>query len=316
MKIVVALGGNALLRRDELPTVETQQHHVEEAVRAIGRLAATHALVITHGNGPQVGLLALQAEAYGGVPPYPLDVLGAESEGMIGYVLEQSLQNRLPERRIATLLTLVVVDRHDPAFDAPTKPIGPVYDAEQARRLERELGWTLARDGDGFRRVVPSPEPKEIVELASIRTLVEAGALVVCSGGGGIPVVVDERGFLRGVEAVVDKDLAAELLARDLGADMLLMLTDVPAVMRGWRQGTPQPIRQTTPEELRALEFESGSMGPKVEAACRFVEATGATAAIGSLSEATRVVRGRAGTIVRRAQGRRGAEAVPLRRTG
>ncbi|MGZ4359732.1 MAG: carbamate kinase [Gaiellaceae bacterium] len=314
MNIVVALGGNALLRRDELPTAEAQQYHVQEAVRAIVDLASSHELVITHGNGPQVGLLALQAQAYGGVPPYPLDVLGAESEGMIGYVLEQGLQNLMPERKIATMLTLVVVDRDDPAFAAPSKPIGPVYDLEQARRLEREFGWTIARDGEGFRRVVPSPEPMHIVEMASIQTLVEAGSLVICTGGGGIPVIEDETGMLRGVEAVVDKDLAAELLARHLGADFLLMLTDVPAVMRGWRERAPEPIRETTPEELRSLQFEAGSMGPKVEAACRFVEATGATAAIGALTEAARVVRGSAGTTVRPSQAHSEASPVATRR--
>ena len=235
------------------------------------------------------------------MPPYPLDVLGAETEGMIGYVLEQELRNRLPGRIAVTVLTQVVVDRDDPAFSSPTKPIGPVYSAEQAQRVERELGWTMACDGEHFRRVVPSPQPLEIVELAAIRLLVEAGAIVVCTGGGGIPVT-SEDGVLRGVEAVIDKDLAAELLARSLEADILLMLTDVDAAYRGWGTLEASPIRRTTPRELRGLEFASGSMAPKVEAACRFVEATGGTAAIGALEDAVRIVAGESGTTVQPAQ--------------
>jgi carbamate kinase len=265
---------------------------------AVAELAATHDVVLTHGNGPQVGLLALQASAYDDVPPYPLDVLGAESEGMIGYVLEQELQNLLPGRTAVTVLTQVVVDPDDPAFGAPTKPIGPVYTEEQARRLERERGWSIAPDGEHFRRVVPSPEPLRIVELAAIRMLVDAGALVVCTGGGGIPVTMNGAGTLRGVEAVIDKDLAGELLARSLDADFFLMLTDVPAVSRDW--GTPQasPIGRTSPSELRAMAFANGSMGPKVAAACRFVESTDGTAAIGALEDAPRIVAGEAGTVV------------------
>jgi len=297
-RLVVALGGNALLRRGEPLTADVQRRHAAEAMEAVAALAAEHDVVLTHGNGPQVGLLALQAAAYSDVSPYPLDILGAESEGMIGYVLEQELRNRLPGRTAVTVLTQVVVDPADPAFAAPTKPIGPIYTEEQARRLEQELGWTTARDGEHFRRVVPSPEPLEIVELSAIRMLVEAGAVVVCTGGGGIPVTMSGSGLLRGVEAVIDKDLAAALLARRLGADFLLMLTDVPAVMRGWGTQQAQAIARATSLELRELEFASGSMGPKVEAACRFVEATGATAAIGALEDALRIVAGDAGTIV------------------
>jgi carbamate kinase len=297
-RLVVALGGNALLRRGEPLTAEIHRRHAAEAMAAVAEIAATHDVVLTHGNGPQVGLLALQASAYDDVPPYPLDVLGAESEGMIGYVLEQELQNLLPGRTAVTVLTQVVVDPEDPAFGAPTKPIGPVYTEEQARRLERERGWSIAPDGEHFRRVVPSPEPLRIVELAAIRMLVDAGALVVCTGGGGIPVTMNGAGTLRGVEAVIDKDLAGELLARSLEADVFLMLTDVPAVLRGW--GTPEaaPIGRTTATELRAMAFANGSMGPKVDAACRFVESTGGTAAIGALEDASRIVAGEAGTVV------------------
>jgi len=297
-RLVVALGGNALLRRGEPLTAEIQRRHAAQAMGLVAQLARENDVVLTHGNGPQVGLLALQALAYADVPPYPLDVLGAESEGMIGYVLEQELQNRLPHRTAVTVLTQVVVDRDDPAFEAPTKPIGPVYTEERARELARELGWTVAADGDHFRRVVPSPQPLRIVEISAIRMLVEAGAVVVCTGGGGIPVTLDGAGRLHGVEAVIDKDLAGEPLATSLDADFLLMLTDVPAVVRGW--GTPHatPIASATPAELRELEFANGSMGPKVEAACRFVEATGGVAAIGALEDATRIVAGQAGTTI------------------
>ena len=294
--VVVALGGNALLQRGEPPTAEVQRRHAGEAMAAIAQLAHEYDLVLTHGNGPQVGLLALQSAAYAEVPTYPLDVLGAESEGMIGYVLEQELRRHLPERESATVLTQVVVDPDDAAFQHPTKFIGQVYDEDEARALAAERGWAIARDGDHYRRVVPSPEPQAIVELPAIRTLVESGALVVCSGGGGIPV--STNGSLHGVEAVIDKDLAAELLARSLGADVLLMLTDVPGVMRGWGTPDAQPIRRITASELRRLEFPSGSMGPKVEAACRFVERTGGTAAIGALEDAAEILAGEAGTTV------------------
>jgi carbamate kinase len=296
MRIVVALGGNALLRRDEAPESTVQRRNVDRAASSIAELASEHELVLTHGNGPQVGLLALQSEAYRQVAPYPLDVLGAESEGMIGYVLEQGLRNELPGREVATLLTQVVVDPMDPAFATPTKPIGSVYAEPEAARLASERGWTLARDGAGFRRVVPSPEPIEIVELAAIRLLVENGVLVVCVGGGGIPVA--RNGALRGVEAVIDKDRAAALLAERLDADALLLLTDVDAVVLGW--GTPEarPLRTATVAELREHAFVPGSMGPKIEAACRFVERTGGRAAIGALDMAPATLAGRAGTAI------------------
>ncbi len=298
MRIVVALGGNALLRRGEPAEAANQRANLAVAAAAIADLAPDHELVLTHGNGPQVGLLALQAEAYRDVAPYPLDVLGAQTEGMIGYLLEQELRNALPRREIATLLTQIVVDAGDPAFARPTKPVGPVYDAADAERLTAERGWAVAADGTGFRRVVPSPLPLEIVALPTIRTLMEAGTLVICAGGGGIPVSRDGTGRLRGVEGVIDKDRAAALLAEHVEADMLLMLTDVDAVQRGW--GTPDaaPIEHATPAELRALAFAEGSMGPKVEAACRFSERTGGVAAIGRLDRAAEVAAGEAGTRV------------------
>jgi carbamate kinase len=292
---VVALGGNALLRRGEPADAERQRRRVETAAGALAGLAAESELVVTHGNGPQVGLLALQAASYHAVAPYPLDVLDAESEGMIGYLLELALRNALGGSAVATLLTQVVVRAADPAFAHPTKPIGPEYGREEAARLARELGWTVAPDVDAYRRVVASPEPHGIVELDAVELLLGGGVTVICAGGGGIPVAA-ENGSLRGVEAVVDKDLTAALLAELLGATQLLLLTDAAAVERDW--GTPQarPIRRTTPAELRRLEFAAGSMAPKVEAACRFVERTGGTAAIGSLDDAAAVARGEGGT--------------------
>jgi len=300
MRVVAALGGNALLRRDEAPESTAQRRNVDRAVLAIAELAREHELVLTHGNGPQVGLLALQSEAYAGVAPYPLDVLGAESEGMIGYLLEQGLRNELPGREIAALLTQVVVAADDPAFATPTKPIGPVYAESEANRLSSERGWTLARDGDGVRRVVPSPEPVEIVELATIRLLLASDVLVVCVGGGGIPVA--RNGALRGVEAVIDKDKAAALLAEQLEADALLLLTDVAAIELGWGTPTARQLATATTAGLREHAFAPGSMGPKVEAACRFVERTGGRAAIGALDDAAAVLAGTSGTTVTRSE--------------
>jgi carbamate kinase len=298
VRIVVALGGNALLRRGEPAEAETQRRNVLRAASALAAAAEEHELLLTHGNGPQVGLLALEADAYKAVSPYPLDVLGAESQGMIGYLLVQALRNELPGREIAALLTQVVVDPEDHAFARPTKPIGPVYSEAGARRLAEERDWSVAPDGDFFRRVVPSPEPKAIVELRSIVDLLAAGAIVVCCGGGGVPVVAED-GTLCGVEAVIDKDLTASLLAEEVDAERLIMLTDVPYVERHW--GTPgaTPITVATPDELGRLEFAPGSMGPKVEAACRFVERTGSEACIGALDELAAVIRGDAGTRIR-----------------
>jgi carbamate kinase len=297
-RIVVALGGNALLRRGDAADAETQRRNVEAAVGAVAEVARTRDVIVTHGNGPQVGLLALQSEAYREVAAYPLDVLGAESEGMIGYLLEQGLENELGERPVATLLTQVLVDADDPAFGRPTKPIGPVYDEGTADRLRAERGWSVAPDGDGYRRVVASPEPRAIVELATLRLLLEAGVLVVCVGGGGIPVVAADGGRLAGAEAVIDKDLAAALLASELEADGLLLLTDVAAVEAGWGTPDARPLTEASCPELRAMEWDPGSMGPKVEAACRFAEAHRGLAAIGALEDAAAILRGERGTRV------------------
>ncbi len=300
MRVLIALGGNALLHRGERPDADVQQFNVTKAAAAIARVARTHQVVITHGNGPQVGMLALESASDPGLSrPYPLDVLDAQTQGMIGYILAQALQNELPDRQVATLLTQTLVNADDPAFDRPTKFVGPTYSEDEANRIAAERGWTVRPDGDAWRRVVASPQPQQIIESASIRTLVSAGSLVVCAGGGGVPVVRDDpTGHLRGVEAVVDKDLTAELLARTLGLDALVLLTDVPNVVRGFGTPDAQPIGTTTPTELRSEGFPDGSMGPKVHAACRFVELTGGMAAIGAMEDADRILAGEAGTIV------------------
>lgn len=285
-----------MLKRGEAADADAQRENVNLAAEGLARIAEEHELVITHGNGPQVGLLALQNAAYEGVDPYPLDVLDAESEGMVGYMLELAIRNELPDRELVTVLTEVVVDAGDPAFADPSKPIGPVYPRDEAERLAAERGWTIGPQGRGFQRLVPSPEPRAIVELRSLRKLVGEGVLLICAGGGGIPVTLDGAGAMRGVEAVVDKDLTASLLARRLDADMLVMLTDVDAVHLGWGEPGDAPLREATPAELRGFDFEPGSMAPKVEAACRFVEATGRRAVIGDLGDAPAIVRGEAGT--------------------
>ncbi|HST16453.1 MAG TPA: carbamate kinase [Gaiellaceae bacterium] len=304
MRVVVALGGNALLRRGQPLTAENQRTNAHAACVALAPLALEHQLVISHGNGPQVGLLALQGSAYEAVEPYPLDLLGAQTEGMIGYLIQQELGNQLPfDKRLASLLTLIEVDPKDPAFDDPTKPIGPVYTAEEATKLASEKDWVFKPDGDSMRRVVPSPLPKRIFGLEPVEWLLERECVVVCAGGGGIPVMyVDEPTpagrKLVGVEAVIDKDLASALLAEDLEADVLAIVTDVDAVYSDW--GTPEQraIRRATPAALGAAEFAAGSMGPKVRAACQFVERTGGLAAIGSITDTPALLRGEAGTTV------------------
>ena len=298
MRIVVALGGNALLRRGQPLEAALQRENVRAAARALAPIARDHEIVITHGNGPQVGLLALQSEAYRVVAPSPLDVLGAESEGMIGYLIEEDLRNALPGREVATLLTQVLVDATDPAFANPTKPIGPVYTEAEARQLASVRGWTIGPDGSHWRRIVPSPEPRRILGMRAIRLLVAAGVTVICAGGGGIPVVRDQVGALRGVEAVIDKDLSAALLARGLKADALVSLTDVDAVYDDWGTPVATPIRRASVGRLRGISFAAGSMAPKVESACRFVEGGGHFAAIGALGDIARILRGDAGTRV------------------
>jgi carbamate kinase len=264
-----------------------------------------HQLVIGHGNGPQVGLLALQGAAYGKVETYPFDVLGAQTEGMIGYMIEQELGNLLPfERPLATLLTMVEVDPQDPAFKNPTKFIGPVYNKAEADRLAGEKTWTFKQDGESWRRVVASPMPKRIFELRPIQWLLAHNTIVIAAGGGGIPTMYEtgKERHLIGIECVIDKDLATELLARELRADLLVILTDADAVYVDWGKPTQRAIRRASPEALGNFKFPAGSMGPKVEAACRFATATGKSAAIGALADLQTIIAGTAGTTVTKAQ--------------
>ena len=304
MRVVVALGGNALLRRGEPLTAENQRANARVACKALAPVALQHELVISHGNGPQVGLLALQGSAYTEVDPYPLDLLGAQTEGMIGYLIQQELGNELPqEKRFASLLTLIEVDPADPAFGDPSKPIGPVYSEEESTKLADEKGWEFKRDGDSFRRVVPSPLPQHIFGVEPVEWLLEHDAVVICAGVGGIPVMHTEEPTpagrqLVGVEAVIDKDLASALLAKELKADALAIVTDVDAVYADWGTPDQRAIRRATPEALMDTEFAAGSMGPKVRAACSFVAETGGLAAIGSIEDTPALLRGEAGTIV------------------
>jgi carbamate kinase len=299
MRIVVAIGGNALLKRGQPLTEQNQRENVKVAARSLAPLARDYSLIITHGNGPQVGLLALEAAAYTGVEPYTLDVLSAESEGMIGYMIEQELGNILPEEvPFATILTQVEVDPADPAFLNPTKPIGPQYSRQEAERLAREHGWTVGPDNGLYRRLVSSPHPKRIFEIRVVEWLVERGVVVICTGGGGIPTMLTPDGALVGVEAVIDKDHAGALLAKSLKAGVFLMLTDAAAVWENWGAPDSRAIRTASPGALGTLTFAAGSMGPKVEAACDFVRATGGRAGIGALEDAVAIVEGRSGTLI------------------
>ncbi|WP_130099527.1 carbamate kinase [Siccibacter turicensis] len=295
--LVVALGGNALLKRGEPLEAAVQRKNIEVAARTIAQLTRQWRVVLVHGNGPQVGLLALQNSAYEPVTPYPLDVLGAESQGMIGYMLQQALKNALPEREVSVLLTQVEVDPHDPAFTHPTKYIGPVYTAEEARVLGEQKGWTLKADGACWRRVVPSPQPKRIIESDAIRTLIARDHLVICNGGGGVPVVENADGY-HGIEAVIDKDLSAALLAQSLQARALLILTDADAVYLDWGKPTQRPLTHTTPDALSALHFDAGSMGPKIAAGCAFVNQSHGIAGIGALEDGLEILSGNRGTLI------------------
>ncbi|MGI9414643.1 MAG: carbamate kinase [Hyphomicrobiales bacterium] len=299
MRVVIALGGNALLRRGQALTEDNQRENVRVAAKAMAPIAEEHQLVISHGNGPQVGLLALQGAAYKPDEAYPLDVLGAQTEGMIGYMIEQEMGNLLPvEVPFATILTMIEVDGGDPAFKSPTKFIGPVYEEADARRLAEEKNWSIKQDGDKWRRVVASPLPKRIFEIRPIGWLLEHKTIVICAGGGGIPTIYDDDRNLHGVEAVIDKDFASELLARDLEADLFIMATDADAVYVDWGTPDQKGIKRASPDAMRDYTFPAGSMGPKVEAACQFAERTGNAAAIGALADLPAIVAGEAGTTV------------------
>ena len=301
MRIVVALGGNALLKRGEPMTHDVQRTNIQTAARALAPVARKHELVLAHGNGPQVGLLALQASSFKEVEPYPLDVLGAQTEGMIGYMIEQELGNLLPFKvPFATILTMVEVDPKDPAFKTPTKFVGPVYEEAEANRLKQEKGWVFKQDGNKWRRVVPSPLPRRIFEIRPVKWLLKKGTVVICAGGGGIPTMYDKskKRWLTGIEAVIDKDLASELLAEQVKADLFVIATDVKGVFLDWGKPEQRLLERITPGELKAHPFPAGSMGPKVEAAAQFVERTGKRAAIGSLEDIEKIVLGKAGTNV------------------
>jgi carbamate kinase len=298
MRIVVALGGNALQRRGEPMTVEGQRHNVAVACKSLAPVAEEHELVVSHGNGPQVGMLALQAAAYDEVSAYPFDVLGAQTEGMIGYLIEQELGNLLPaEKPLATILTMTQVDAGDPAFASPTKFVGPVYPADAAEELAAVRGWVFRQDGDRWRRVVPSPEPKRIVEIRPVEWLLAQGCVVICAGGGGIPTMYAAgTRTLVGVEAVIDKDRASAVLATELRADLLVIATDVDAVYLDWGTAQQRAVATAHPDALDPGLFPAGSMGPKVEAAAQFARASGRSAVIGSLDQLSSILAGIGGT--------------------
>lgn len=299
MRVVVALGGNALLQRGQALSAENQRENIRVAARQLAEIHEHHELVIAHGNGPQVGLAALMDAAYTDVDPYPLDVLGAKTVGMIGYIIEQELGNIIPfDDHIITVLTQIVVDPADPAFQSPSKPVGPVYDKAEAEKLQKETGHAIAPDGEYFRKVVPSPLPKRIIEIDTIRMLADNGVVVICAGGGGIPVAYDYERKLFGVEAVIDKDLASGLLAKGLDAGMFVMLTDVPNVYVDFGTENQRSIRAAHPDALEALDFAAGSMGPKVTGACQYVRETGFKSAIGQLSDLSAIMSGQAGTLI------------------
>ncbi|AGH80427.1 carbamate kinase [Psychromonas sp. CNPT3] len=293
--VVVALGGNALLRRGEPLEADIQRANIATAAKSIAEIAKEYNVVLVHGNGPQVGLLALQGLEYKAVKPYPLDVLGSETQGMIGYILMQELKNLLPEMDVSCLLTQMRVDENDPAFQDPTKPIGPVYTEEEATELAEKHNWTIKPDGKHFRRVVPSPLPIGIIEDDAITTLIKQNHLVICTGGGGIPVTKVD-GKLVGIEAVIDKDMSAAFLAKQLNADALLILTDTDAVYLDWGKPTQVALRKTTPAELDKYTFDAGSMGPKVQASCEFIKKGGSFVGIGTLDAGLRILKGEAGT--------------------
>lgn len=297
MRIVIGVGGNALLKRGELPEMDIQRENVSQACRAIAKLADEHEIIITHGNGPQVGLLALQAAAYKEVPVYPFDVLGAESQGMIGYLLAQELRNQLPHKKVVCLLTQVEVNQNDLAFSHPAKLVGPIYNEQQASKLAKKYHWKFAKDGEHIRRVMPSPMPCNILEIKSIQALLDGHTIVICLGGGGIPVV-RKLGRYVGIEAVIDKDFSTALLAEKLDADRMLLLTDVTHVVNNWGEPDASPINTIHYKELAALSFASGSMRPKVAAACQFVQQTKRIAHIGALSDAKSILQQETGTTI------------------
>lgn len=297
--IVVAVGGNALLQRGEIMSCENQQKSIAQTASSLAELSKDYRLVIVHGNGPQVGLLSLQNDAYKDCPPYPFDVLGAETQGMIGYLIQQGLNAAIEDRYTTTILTRIVVDENDPAVADPSKFIGPVYSEEQAKQLAEANGWVVKPDGAHWRRVVPSPKPKEVLEIRAIKDLLEKEHLIICGGGGGAPVVEKDGAYI-GFEAVIDKDMTAALIAEQIGAEHLLILTDGTHVCLNWGTPQEQKLEHVTLEQMKQYTFPAGSMGPKVDACCQFVENTGKNGHIGDLSCALEIIEGKSGTHVRR----------------
>ncbi len=293
--LVVAVGGNALLQRGELMSCDNQKKSIESTARSLAKLHEKYRLVIVHGNGPQVGLLALQNLSYRDCPPYPLDVLGAETQGMVGYLMQQAIKKELPNKDVTTLVTQVMVDANDPAIADPSKFIGPIYDKETAQKLAKEHNWTIKPDGDYWRRVVPSPAPAKIIESHAIKCLLDNDHIVVCGGGGGAPVVKNGPD-IEGFEAVIDKDATASLLAKEIGAAELLILTDGSHVCVDWGTPNEKPLTDVTVDEMRNYSFAAGSMGPKVNACCEFAEQTGGTGNIGDLYQAIDVMNRKTGT--------------------
>ncbi len=299
MRIVVALGGNALLKRNEPMTVGNQRRNVRKAAEALAPIAREHELIISHGNGPQVGLLALQASLYSETEDIPLDILGAQTEGMIGYMIEQELGNILPfEQPFASILTMVEVHGDDPAFKHPTKPIGPLFEEAEAKKLMNNKKWQMINEGNKWRRVVPSPVPHRIFQMRPIKWLLEKGTIVICTGGGGIPTVYNEEGILTGADVVIDKDYASALLAKELEADLYIMATDADAVYVNWGTTRAKALGHITYNDIKGYDFAAGSIGPKIISACWFAEKTGKKAAIGALSDLEKMVSGEKGTIV------------------
>lgn len=298
MRIVVAIGGNALLQRGQSPTISTQRLNIKLACESIVKIAQNNEIIITHGNGPQIGLLALLADAYKSVKAYPFDVLGAESQGMIGYLLAQELKNQLPKKQIVVLLTQVAVASDDIAFLKPTKFVGATYSEEETKRISQTNNWIFANDGNAFRRVVPSPLPQRILEVESIKKLLHPETILICLGGGGIPVTQDSEGNYTGIEAVIDKDFSSALLAEQIQAERLVILSDVKNVMKDWGTANETPINKISHTELEAMLFTDGSMGPKVSAACQFVRKTNAIAHIGLLSETDQILQQTSGTTI------------------
>ncbi|MHA2715690.1 carbamate kinase [Vibrio owensii] len=293
--IVVAVGGNALLQRGEVMSCENQQKSIAQTASSLAELSKNYRLVIVHGNGPQVGLLSLQNNAYKDCPPYPFDVLGAETQGMIGYLIQQGLNAAIEDRYTTTILTRIVVDENDPAVADPSKFIGPVYTEEQAKQLAEANHWVVKPDGSHWRRVVPSPKPQEILEIKAIKDLLEKEHLVICGGGGGAPVIEKDGAYV-GFEAVIDKDMTAALIAEQIGAEHLLILTDGTHVCLNWGTPQEQKLENVTLEQMKQYSFPAGSMGPKVDACCQFVEKTGQSGHIGDLSFALEIIEGKSGT--------------------